>query len=274
MHSSYGRYGQRLGVDCTPPVVDRAPAIGAPRTRESSCVIVLCYHAVSPSWPCSLAVTPAQLRWQLSLLLRRGWTGATFSQAVLERRARRTFAVTFDDAFASVIELALPIMSELGVPGTIFAPTSFMNDRQSLSWPGIAHWHDTAYAAELTSMDWNDLRSLAAHGWEIGSHTRTHPHLTQLDDDRLADELYASRAACIARLDGECTSVAYPYGDVDTRVAAIAREAGYRVGGVLGRSLQRCDRYFEPRIGIYDVDKAWRYRLKLAAPSRWLRAAR
>ncbi len=243
------------------------------RPRFDRDVIALCYHAVSPSWRCSLAVTPSQLQRQLSLLVGRGWVGATFSQAVLNPPARRTLAVTFDDAFASVIELAFPILSALGLPGTVFAPTSFMNERQPLSWPGIEHWHDSADADELASMDWNDLKALATAGWEIGSHTRTHPRLTLLDDERLTDELSSSRVECEERLGRECTSIAYPYGDADPRVWARARGAGYHTGAMLGRSLARLHPYREPRIGIYNIDAGWRYRLKVMASSRRLRGA-
>jgi peptidoglycan/xylan/chitin deacetylase (PgdA/CDA1 family) len=233
--------------------------------------IILCYHAVSPTWQSSLAVTPERLERQLSLLVRRGWVGATFSQAVLDPPAERTLAVTFDDAFASVIELALPILTALGLPGTVFAPTAFMSSRQPLSWPGIEQWADTRDAGELTSMDWDDLGRLADTGWEVGSHTRTHPRLSQLDDDRLADELAGSWSDCRERLGRECTSIAYPYGDVDERVARRARELGYRAGGSLGRSLRRLDPHREPRIGVYNVDTPWRFRVKMAAPSRRMR---
>ncbi len=233
--------------------------------------MVLCYHTVSPSWECPLAVTPEQLERQLTLLTRRGWVGAKFSDAVLEPPARRTVAITFDDAFASVIDLALPIMSRLGLPGTVFAPTAFMAQRQPLSWPGIEHWLHTADADELTSMSWDDLGSLADRGWEIGSHTRTHPHLTQLDDQRLEEELTISRHECSERLGRTCTSIAYPYGEADARVTARTREAGYMAGAILTGSLRREDHYRDPRIGVYPIDADWRFRLKVWAPIRRLR---
>jgi peptidoglycan/xylan/chitin deacetylase (PgdA/CDA1 family) len=235
--------------------------------------MVLCYHAISASWQCSLAVTPERLEQQLTLLVRRGWVGATFSKAVLDPRADRTVAVTFDDAYASVLELALPIMAKLGLPGTVFAPTAFMSKRQPLSWPGINQWHGTRDAHELTSMRWDDLRGLAECGWEVGSHTQTHPHLTQLDDNRLAEELAESRDECAEQLGRRCVSIAYPYGDVDARVAARAREAGYEAGAMLGRSLQRVDAFREPRIAIYNVDAGWRFRTKVSAAGRRLRGA-
>ena len=80
-------------------------------------VLVLCYHAVSPNWEADLSVRPEALERQLEMLSRRGYRGATFSRAVTEPPARRTVAVTFDDAYRSVIQLARPILEEFGFPG-------------------------------------------------------------------------------------------------------------------------------------------------------------
>ena len=52
-------------------------------------VLVLCYHGVSARWPASLTITPEQLEQQLSFLVRRGYRGATFEQAVLSPRRVR-----------------------------------------------------------------------------------------------------------------------------------------------------------------------------------------
>jgi peptidoglycan/xylan/chitin deacetylase (PgdA/CDA1 family) len=232
-------------------------------------VLCLCYHAVSPDWPAPLAVTPAALERQLSWLVRRGWVGATFTQAILDPPAPRTLAVTFDDAFASVIVHGLPILSDLGLPATVFAPTAFMSVRQRLEWDGIAHWKD---AHELTSMDWNDLGALADRGWEIGSHTRTHPRLTALDDRALAEELEASRSACEAALGAPCRSLAYPYGDTDARVARAARAAGYLAGACLSRNLRAAGPHLAPRVGVYGADVPLRFTLKVNPATRRVRA--
>ena len=69
-------------------------------------VLVLCYHAVSERWPAPLSVTPEQLDRQLSLLHRRGFHGVTLSEALAGLPADRVLAVTFDDAYRSVRDLA------------------------------------------------------------------------------------------------------------------------------------------------------------------------
>jgi peptidoglycan/xylan/chitin deacetylase (PgdA/CDA1 family) len=248
--------------------------IGRTGERSGADVLCLCYHAVSADWPAPLAVTPARLEWQLSRLVRGGWVGATFTQAILDPPAPRTLAVTFDDAFASVIVQALPILSDLGLPATVFAPTAFISSRQPLAWDGIAHWAGTAHAHELVSMDWGDLRTLADRGWEIGAHTHTHPRLTALDDRALAEELEGSRSACEAELGAPCGSIAYPYGAVDERVARAARAAGYVAGACLSSNLRAGGRHLVPRIGVYNADDAGRFALKVNRATRLARASR
>ena len=234
-------------------------------------VIVLCYHAVSPSWSAPLSVTPEALEQQLRVMLSRGWRPATFADAVLRPSPQRTFAVTFDDAFASVRELAHPIMGALDIPGTVFAPTAFMGERQLLRWPGIDHWQDTPSVGELWSMSWDELRELAQDGWEIGSHSRTHPRLPRLDDDALSDELERSREEISDRLGIECRTIAYPYGEADERVADRACAAGYSAGAVLSRRLFALGLHRWPRIGVYHTDHSWRFKLKASRGGRTLR---
>ncbi len=67
---------------------------------------------------------------------------------------------------------------------------------------------------------------LAENGWEVGSHTLSHPLLPNLSSAELARELELSRAWIAERLD-RCETIAYPYGRADERVVAAAEKAGY-----------------------------------------------
>jgi peptidoglycan/xylan/chitin deacetylase (PgdA/CDA1 family) len=231
--------------------------------------VVLCYHAVSEHWPSSLAVRPRQLRAHVAHLLGRGYRPATFSAAVA---GRGMLAVTFDDAFATVGTLGLSVLRELGVPGTVFVPTAFPDSHGPLLWPGLEQWPDSPYAGELRCLGWDELAGLADAGWEIGSHTRSHPHLTQLADAALADELERSRAAVEEGLGRPCRSIAYPYGDVDARVVAAARDAGYSVAASLPKGrFARGAPLDWPRVGVYNADDLRRFRIKAARPLRVVR---
>jgi peptidoglycan/xylan/chitin deacetylase (PgdA/CDA1 family) len=236
-------------------------------------VLVICYHAVSERWPADLAVAPQQLHDQLQHLVSQGYRGATFTAAVRDRPYRRTLAVTFDDAYASVLELALPILERLGLPATIYVPTAFAESERPLSWPGIDHWASGPHAAELRPLSWEGLGRLVDRGWEVGSHTRTHPRLTRLDDVALAEELVGSREDCERRLGRPCTSVAYPYGDVDDRVIDGARRAGYLTGAALSDSGRGSAPLHWPRLVVVREDSLNRFRRQASPVVRRLLAS-
>jgi peptidoglycan/xylan/chitin deacetylase (PgdA/CDA1 family) len=241
----------------------------------STDVLVLCYHAVSEDWGSELAVTPPQLQSQLELMLKRGYRGATFHDAVHSPPARKTFAVTFDDAYRSTIELGLPVLSRLGLPATVFVPTAFTGSEKPMAWPGIDHWLGGAHEHELMPMSWQELAALAEAGWEIGGHTRTHPHLTELDDATLEDELRGSREDCEARLGIPCRSFAYPFSDEDERVVKATGEAGYSAAATLSElGLHPASPLYWPRMGIYRADDGFRFRAKTSPLVLRLRAGR
>ncbi len=235
-------------------------------------VLVLCYHAVSETWDSELAVTPTQLETQVGTLLKRGYKPVSFLEAALAPPAPRTLAITFDDAYRSVHEIARPILRELGAPASVYAPTDWVGSSLPMQWPGIDDWIGTPHERELMPMGWDELGRLDDEGWEVGSHTCSHPRLTELDDERLALEMERSREECTTGLDRPCKTIAYPYGDVDERVVAAAAAAGYSAAGALPHAPHAPAALRWPRVGIYRWDGDGRFRLKVSPRVRRLRA--
>lgn len=235
--------------------------------------LVLCYHALSESWTADLSITPTRFERQLELLVERGYRGATLSEAVTASPAQRTVAITFDDGYRSVIDLAFPIMSRLGLVGSVYVVTDFVGSPAPMSWPGVDQWLGGPHEQEMLSMDADHLHRLMDAGWEVGSHTRTHPKLTSLDDERLATELGQSREQCELLLGRPCRSLAYPYGDVDERVVRATGAAGYEVAGALSSRLRAARPLEWPRIGIYYGDDERRFRAKVSPAMRRLRSS-
>jgi len=67
---------------------NRIFARAAPWDPVVSELLVLCYHAISPTWSAGLSVTPEAFERQISSFARTGWGSANFSDAV-RGRARR-----------------------------------------------------------------------------------------------------------------------------------------------------------------------------------------
>ena len=238
--------------------------------------LVLCYHAVSSTWQSQLAIPERALERQLGLLAKRGYVGLTLSDAERRRADRslpaRSVVVTFDDGFASTLR-ALPILAEVGFPGTVFPVTGFVGSGRTLSWPGIEHELTDETEAELRPLRWSELETLHEVGWEVGSHTVNHPLLTAVDDARLDTELRASRREILDRL-GTCDSVSYPYGRADERVAAAAARAGYTVACTLTMVHLEDEPLRRPRVNLASADTGLRLRLQVAPPMQSLRRSR
>jgi len=248
-------------------------------------LLILCYHAVSEDWPTEFAVSPAQLGSQLRFFARRGYRPTTLSAALEQPPGSKTLVVTFDDAYASVLERALPVMSALGVPATVYVPTGYVAAEGALQWESMQRWLGTAYEDELRCMGWEDLRSLAAAGWEIGSHTKSHPKLPSLADAELAAELEDSKARCEEEVGQPCRTLAYPFSAYDRRVMDAARAGGYESAVILDNHLAipagglvrngvACEPFGLLREGVYRRDGRVRIVAKTSPLARRLRASR
>jgi peptidoglycan/xylan/chitin deacetylase (PgdA/CDA1 family) len=121
---------------------------------------------------------------------------------------RRPVVVSFDDGYLSHYTHARPVLRRLGWPGVLNL------ELRNLGKGGITE---------------HQVKSLMANGWELDSHTLTHPDLTKAPDSLLREELSGSRRR-IRRLFGPRTAefFCYPAGRYDARVVAAVRAAGYR----------------------------------------------
>jgi peptidoglycan/xylan/chitin deacetylase (PgdA/CDA1 family) len=229
--------------------------------------LFLAYHAIEPHWRHPLSVQPDRFADQLAFLAAHGYRGVTFSSAVLDVHDGRIVSISFDDAYVSVLSHALPVLEQLGWPGTVFVPTEPVGVGGRMNWLGA---EAQRHPAETKQLSWDDLATLAARGWEIGSHCRTHRLLSRLEDDEILGELAGSKDEIEKRL-GSCRSVSYPWGEVDDRVVEAARRAGYATGSGLAGTFRSDDPLRAPRLAIAGTDRDWRVLLKMSAVSWTLR---
>lgn len=86
-------------------------------------------------------------------------------------------------------------------------------------------------------LSWDEVREMSAGGFTIGSHTRSHPILTQIHPDRIAEELKGSKERIEKEIGKEVQFLSYPNGNFDAAICRMAARAGYLasfagVGGI------------------------------------------
>jgi len=134
----------------------------------------------------------------------------------------RPVILTFDDGFDGVHDRALPIIKEFNGKATAFVlgdrsvKTNFWDEREG--FPGAA------------LMDSEKVLELAESGFEIGSHSMTHPDLTKVDSEKAWDEIVRSKEALESLVKAPLISFAYPFGACNPVLEDMVRKAGYLYG--------------------------------------------
>lgn len=242
--------------------------MGAPSLRNRSRrATFLCYHSVASEGPRYLTVTADLFERQLAELKRLGFRGGDLG--ALEAAASGgdlapTAFLTFDDGFEDNHATVLPLLREYGFPAFVFVLPPLVDSAAPLAWPEVAADQER-FPATMRSVDWSMLGEMKEGGFEVGSHTLTHPHLPLLEGEALREELWESRARVMERL-GSCDTLAYPFGEWSPEVAAAAADCGYAFAFSLPhRSGQRgAGLHSIPRINVDYRDEERRFARKLS----------
>lgn len=177
--------------------------------RPAARLVVLYYHEVPEEDRARFA---RQMR-----VLSRGTTVVRAAHVGELPAGSSCVAITFDDAFRSVRANAVPELLSRGFPATIFVPVDCLGEK-----PG---W-ETSTAVDDEVMTRDELRSLPKL-IELGSHSLSHPHLTEVDSARLRDEVTTSRQKLGGLIGSDVSLLAFPYGEYDDLVVGTCRQAGY-----------------------------------------------
>ena len=185
--------------------------------------LILTYHAIATGPP-PLHVDPRLFERHVVSLAEARVTALTMCELADALRIgslpERSVSITFDDGFASIADNAAPVLARHGLRATVFAVANHVG--------GSSDWStQPASAPRLPLLDAERLRSLAAAGWEIGSHGRTHRPLVSLDAAGLREELAGSRSALEDLIGVPVRSFAFPYGSIPNGAGYALVEAGY-----------------------------------------------
>ena len=195
----------------------------------------------------SLYVSPGAFARQLWLLHRLGYAGLSMSAAMPylrgERRGR-VAVITLDDGYADNLESALPVLQTFGFSATVYVVSGTIGRFNT--------WDAQKLGIRKRLMTAAELRQWTDGGMEVGAHSRSHPRLTGCDECALRDEIGGSKTELEDLLGIPVTQFCYPYGDLDERVVAATREAGYVAATATrrGRAIPGTDLMRLPRVQV------------------------
>ena len=181
-----------------------------------SAIVYLMYHEIEVPGRALCQSEPGYVRYivressfreQMKTLQEMGIRGLSVPEA-LKGSSHPVVAITFDDGCETDLLVAAPVLKEAGFGATFYITVGFMGK------PGY-----------LTTAQ---LRDLADMGFDIGCHSMTHPYLSDLDEAGLQEEMAAPKKKLEQLIGKPVEHFSCPGGRWDGRVAATAREAGYK----------------------------------------------
>lgn len=213
-------------------------------------LLILTYHAVD-SRPSVISISPELFRYQMETLAKHRLRGVSMIEALDHYEQHRKFpedsvALSFDDGYLHLMDNVLPVLRDLDFTATVFVVSGMVGMDA-----GQAHYANADFDRDL--LGWGHLETLLKDGFEIGSHTLSHPWLSKLSESEAEYELEQSGRNLQKRLQVPIRSLAYPYGDVNRAVKETAsRFYEYACGTRLGRNprdpdlldLKRVDAYY------------------------------
>lgn len=213
------------------PVAWRALAhldrwIGVSSLLEGRLDAILLYHSVGgvPGSDYDYDLPEAQFREQIRLLSEQ-FEPVDLGTLIEDcgENGQKSMAVTFDDGFRNVYDVAAPILREFDVPATVFVCPDLLGDADPAR---IREHHSLGLNAHDVLLTEQQVRDLAADDlFVVGNHTASHARLTDVDDEEVVDQVVGGKRRLEALMGGTVDRFSYPYGAHDSQVADVVADS-------------------------------------------------
>ncbi len=137
--------------------------------------------------------------------------------------------ITFDDGYASWVDVCLPVLTEHKVKALFFINSGLL-DAQGAEEQATFVRERLLLTQPHSTLSWEGARALLRAGHTVGGHTRSHTRLSELSVAEQEAEIKDDQARLTEVLDSEVATFAYPFGshgDYTEDTMRLTREVGY-----------------------------------------------
>lgn len=196
--------------------------------KDKNLSVILNYHSIHPSH--KFATKPGDFREQME------YTASNFKVLSLHdlyemRISKKNFpdklaVITFDDGYEDNYEYAFPVLKNFGIKASIFLTTGFIDGEIDIAK------RDRTYN-ELQPLKWEQILEMKDSGIiTFGSHTHTHPILTEISLEDAEKEIVQSKNILEDKLGESAELFAYPLGQpktFNTQIIELLKKHGFKL---------------------------------------------
>lgn len=199
--------------------------------------------------------------------LQHNWTVISLSEFLKARRESRrlpnySVVLTFEDGFEDFYTVAASQLGQRQLAATVFVIT----DRADRRLPPNGE----------SFLSWRQVQELESSGIEVGSHTCSHPRLTELPMEEVRRELADSRAAIMAHVNQRNVPLSFPHGRTSESISQLAQSLGYScaITTTLGHNGRDADIFALRRTTIASDDDLATFAARVSGLTWWMSVLR
>jgi peptidoglycan/xylan/chitin deacetylase (PgdA/CDA1 family) len=156
----------------------------------------------------------------LDYIEQNNFTTKNFHDIKNGKRTSKDVVITFDDCSSALFDFAIPELLVRNMKAVFYIPSDHIS--------GYNVWDVTEGKNKVSFFTEDNLQELSGYSnFEIGSHSKTHRKLTQLNSEEFFQELLGSKQALEKITQNEVISFAYPFGEIPESNWELLTKAGY-----------------------------------------------
>lgn len=178
---------------------------------DTNQLVVLQYHHVAEDTPDITSIKPTMFLAHLNYLSDNQFNVVDLPWALAQLKSGKTLpakavAITFDDGYKNLADMALPELAKRNWPATIFVN------------PGLLDKHKTHYLSWQQLKDWQQKKmTIANHGWLHDYWVRPNSNFSAKQwQAEVKKSILDTEQALIKHLGKTPKLIAYPYGEYDS----------------------------------------------------------
>jgi peptidoglycan/xylan/chitin deacetylase (PgdA/CDA1 family) len=206
-------------------------------------VPVLAYADIGESIGQTRHVSPSAFSHQMHWLKSEGFIAITPKQLTAFMKfsgqlPRRSVVITFDTVSLSLFEIGIPILKKMGFTATVFVATNGVGGKDAMTWDQIKQLDEGGFTIGCGGSSGGSL-TRRANGQAFETYFKS-----------VESELRSARQAIETHVGGPCLFLAYPQGNTNSLVSAMAAKLGFAAAFIRRTG---DNPFFTDRYGIHRI---------------------
>lgn len=157
--------------------------------------------------------------------------------------------ITFDDGYKNILSVR-DLYKDIKIKPSVFL----------IANTKLANFGELKVKREFLNI--NDIKKLIKDGWEIGSHTLTHPDMFKLTDSELNTEISMSKSMIEKDLGIKIKYLAYPKGRYTSKVVKVTKKSGHTMALTMDDDIidNKTNKLKIPRIGVDNTHSFYEFK--------------